>query len=155
MASPSPPSATELWWDVQMVRLGNLTLPSARLRSRLYFRTVLPGQPTVSQRCWLDTGAPLSVVPFDVHAQGLAWQPLAGVQTTWAGQPCDLGYIDVWLPTSGSTSPRGPFSVLAKFAHSDPPGVPLPVLLGLEFLLTHHAALSLPPPPQPGAIRLP
>jgi hypothetical protein len=46
-------------------------------------------------------------------------------------------------------------SLLAKFAHSDPPGPPVPVLLGLEFFLTHQAELNVLLPPQHGIIRLP
>ena len=50
---------------------------------------------------------------------------------------------------------RGPLSLLAKFARSDPPGPPVPVLLGLEFFLTHQAEFTLLLPPQHGIIRLP
>jgi hypothetical protein len=51
------------------------------------------------EQCWIDTGAPLSIIPFHVHNQRLDWTPVAGVRVTWAGQPCNLGHIDVWLPT--------------------------------------------------------
>jgi hypothetical protein len=61
----------------------------------------------------------------------------------------------MWLATDPSSSLRGPLPLLAKFARSDPPGPPGPVLLGLEFFLTHQAELTLPPPPQHGSIRLP
>ena len=73
----------------------------------------------------------------------------------WAGQPCDLGTIDLWLLTDQSPALRGPFPLLAKFPHSDPPGNPIPVLLGLEFFLSQKAGMSLLPPPQSGAIQLP
>jgi hypothetical protein len=94
-------------------------------------------------------------VPFHVHHQRLAWQPIPGIRITWAGQPCDLGRIDVWLATEQPPHLRGPFVLLAKFPHSDPPGDLVPVLLGLKFFLTHQAELSLLLPPQHGAIRLP
>jgi len=45
--------------------------------------------------------------------------------------------------------------MLAKFPHSDPPGDLMPVLLGLEFFLTHHVELELLLPPQEGVMRLP
>jgi hypothetical protein len=54
-------------------------------------------------------------------------------------------------PPSG----RGPLSLLAKFARSDPPGDPVPVLLGLEFFLAHLAEFQLFLPPQDGRILLP
>lgn len=55
---------------------------------------------------------------------------------------------------TASVHPR-PLSLLAKFARSDPPGSPVPVLLGLESFLTHQAELTLRPPPQHGVLRLP
>jgi hypothetical protein len=63
--------------------------------------------------CWLDTGAPLSVVPYYVHHQRLTWQPVPGIKTTWVGLACDLGRIDVWFATSTPPYLRGPFSLLA------------------------------------------
>jgi hypothetical protein len=75
--------------------------------------TVLPGRPLVSEWCWIDLGAPLTVVPFHVHQGRLAWQPLPHVATTWLGQPCAVGEIDLWLLVQESAAPRGPFTVLA------------------------------------------
>jgi hypothetical protein len=135
--------------------MGHMAVPIARLRVQVFFATNLPGQPLISQWCWLDTGAPLSVVPFSIHAQGFAWRSVAGVRTTWAGQSSEVGHIDIWLPVPDSAALKGPYSLLAKFPQSDPPGNPVPVLLGLEFLLSHHAAVSLLPAPQQGAILLP
>lgn len=135
--------------------MGSLAVPIARLRVQVFFPTSLPGQPLISQWCWLDTGAPLSVIPFSVHAQGFAWQSAAGVRTTWAGQASQIGHIEIWLPMLSSATLQGPYSLLAKFPQSDPPGNPVPILLGLEFLLAHQAALSLFPPPQQGAILIP
>jgi hypothetical protein len=60
----------------------------------------------------------------------------------------------MWLATDQSSSLRGPLPLLAKFAQSDP-GPPVPVLLGLEFFLTHQAELTLLLPPQHSFIRLP
>jgi len=94
-------------------------------------------------------------VPFHVHHPRLTWQALPGVRTTWAGQPCDVGHIEVWLATDQPPSLRGPFSLLAKFPQSDPPGDLMPDLLGLEFFLAHGAELELLPPPQQSRIRLP
>jgi hypothetical protein len=60
----------------------------------------------------------------------------------------------VWLATDQPPYLRGPFSLLAKFPHQDPPGDLMPVLLGLEFFLTHHAEFELLVPPQQGMIHV-
>lgn len=109
-------------WSIQTIALGNLNLPIARLSFQLYCRATLPGRRVTSVDCWLDTGAPLTVIPFHVHNQRLLWQPLPGLTTTWAGQRCHLGRVDIWLSTQQPPNVRGPLSLLAKFAQSDPPG---------------------------------
>src|SRR5262249_44914371 len=121
---------------------------------RLFFQSMVPGQAMIPGQCWLDTGAPLSVIPYRVHHNRLAWGP-AGARASWLGQPCDLGHINVWLPTDQPPYLRGPVSMLAKFAPSDPPGDPVPVLLGLEFISAQQAAASLLTPPQPSTITMP
>ena len=155
MGSPVTAATTGVEWAIQPVVLSNVAFPIARLRLRLYLATA-PSQPQSSLEVgWLDTGAPLSVLPFHVHTNRLAWRPIPGITTTWSGQPCDLGRIDCWLPTHQPPYLRGPLSLLGKFARRDPPGDPVPVLLGLEFLLAHQAELTLLLPPQQGIIRLP
>lgn len=153
-ASPSS-TTTPVAWSIQTVALGNLSFPIARLSFQLYGRTTLPARRVTSFDCWLDTGAPLTVIPFHAHNRRLLWQPLPGLTTTWMGQRCDLGRVDIWLPTQQPPNVRGPLSLLAKFARSDPPGPAAPVLLGLEFFLTHQADFTLLVPPQQGIIRLP
>lgn len=155
MTSSSAPVTTPVDWLIQLAPLRALSIPLARLLVPLYFGASPLGPLTAKEACWLDTGAPLSVVPFHVHNQRLLWQLLPSIQTTWAGQTCDLGRVDIWLPTDQPPHVRGPLSLLAKFARSDPPGPPVPVLLGLEFFLTHQAELTLLPPPQQSVIRLP
>jgi hypothetical protein len=155
MASPATRTTTTVEWRIQPAAVQGVSFPIARLVAYLFFSTSTPDPRTARETCWLDTGAPLSVVPFHVHHQRLVWQPVGGITTTWSGQPCDLGRIDFWLATHQPPFLRGPLSLLAKFARSDPPGQPVPVLLGLEFLLAHQAELNLPPPPQQGVIVLP
>jgi hypothetical protein len=140
---------------MQTFSVGSLSFPVARLSFPLYARTILPARQVTSVDCWLDTGAPVSVIPFHVHDQRLLWQPVPGITTTWAGQRCVLGHVAIWLPTEQPPHIRGPFSLLAKFAHSDPPGDAVPVLLGLEFFLAHQAEFHMLLPPQHSHIRLP
>lgn len=151
-----PPSTTTtiVPWAIQTATLGPLKFPAARLSFKIFARTAAPGLQYSSVACWLDTGAPLSVVPFNVHHQQLLWRPVPGTSTSWKGQPCTLGYLDIWLPTDQPPYLRGPLPLLAKFA-SDPPGSPVPVLLGLEFFLAHQAEFELRPPPREGSVVLP
>jgi hypothetical protein len=154
--SSSPARATsQVEWLSHSVHVGALTLTVARLRVHLYLAAAVTGTPSVTRPAWVDTGAPLSVVPRYVHRQGLLWQSLPGIHATWSGQRCDLGRIDIWLPTDQPSYLRGPFSLLAKFPRSDPPGDPVPILLGLGFFLTHQAELHLPLPPRDGQILIP
>lgn len=155
MASPSTRSTSQIKWFIQPAPVRALSIPVARLLVPLYFGTAPPGPAIAKEACWLDTGAPLAVVPFHVHNQRLAWQRIPGMQTTWSGQTCDLGQIDFWLAIDQPPYLRGPMSLLAKFARSDPPGPPVPVLLGLEFFLAHQAELHLFSPPRDGNILLP
>src|SRR5262249_7252289 len=113
------------------------------------------GPATAKEACWLDTCAPLSVVPFHVHHQRLHWQRIPGIQTTWSGQICDLGRIDFWLQIDQPPYLRGPMSLLANFPRSDPPGNAVPVLLGLEFFLAPQVEFHLLQPPRDGMILLP
>jgi hypothetical protein len=155
MSPPSARAMTPVKWSIRPISLRSIRFPVARLVAPIFFGADPPDPATAPEACWIDTGAPLSVVPFQVHHQRLAWQPIPGVTTSWAGQPCELGRIDFWLRTDQPPYLRGPMSLLAKFAGSDPPGDPVPVLLGLEFFLAHQAELHLSLPPSDGRISLP
>jgi len=154
MAVPPARARTPVEWLIRPISVRAISFSVARLVVPLYFGTDPPGPETATEACWLDTGAPLSVVPFNVHNHRLLWQPIPGVQTSWSGQPCDLGRVDFWLATDQPPYLRGPMSLLAKFARSDPPGPVIPVLLGLEFFLAHRAEFELFLPPQDGSILL-
>jgi len=155
MASPPGPATAKVEWFLQPIILSGLTFSIARLKVRLYLASILPGPAARPWEALLDTGATLSVIPFHIQQKGLRWQPIPGIKATWSGRPSDLGRIDMWLATDQPPYLRGPFSLLAKFPHRDPPGDPLPVLLGLEFFLTHQAELHLFSPPRDGSILLP
>ena len=155
MAAPFSVTTTPVSWTIPLLRLANLTIPSARLDVEVYLRTILPGMQVVAEQAWLDTGAPLSVIPFHVHNRRLDWKAIPGIKVTWAGQVCALGTIEIWLPTEQFPSARGPFKLLAKFPQTDPSDNPVPILLGLEFFIALQAGLSLPPAPQQGVIQIP
>ncbi len=154
MASCPPRAMSRVKWVIQSVTVSGRTLAVPRLEVRLYLATASPGTPSVPQPAWLDTGAPLSVIPFHIHQKGLRWKSIPGIRTTWSGQPCDLGRIDLWLPSDQPPYLYGPLSLLAKFPRSDPPGDDIPVLLGLEFFLAHQPEFHLLLPPQDGHILL-
>ena len=85
-------TTTRFQWSIQLVHVGNLTIPIARLDVELFLRATLPGRQFIPEQCWLDTGAPLSVIPFHVHNQRLDWKLIPGVKVSWAGQVCDMGH---------------------------------------------------------------
>ncbi len=155
MTSPPAQTRTPVEWLIQPITLCAISFPVARLVVHLYFGTAPPDPESVKEPCWLDTGAPISVVPFYLHHGRLVWQPIPWVSTSWAGQRCDLGRMDFWLATEQPPYLRGPLSLLAKFTRSDPPGPPDRILLGLEFFLSHGAEFQLPLPPRDGSILLP
>src|ERR1051325_1010524 len=150
-----PGTTTPFQWSIQPVAVGGSTIPSARLEFEFFLRSTLPGTQVLCEQAWIDTGAPLSVIPFHVHNGRLGWKRIPGIQLVWAGQPCDFGTIDVWLPTQETPALRGPFALSAKFPRSDPPGNPAPILLGLEFFLSHQAGMILLPPAQQSTIWVP
>lgn len=155
MASASARATSRVEWVIQPVTVSGLTLTVPRLEVRLYLAPASPGPPSAPWPAWLDTGAPLSVIPFHAQQKGLRWQSIPGIRVTWSGQRCEVGRIECWLPTDQPPYLRGPLSLLAKFPQSDPPGDPVPVILGLEFFLAHQAELQLRRPPRDGSILLP
>jgi hypothetical protein len=155
MASPPAPATAPVDWSIQQISVSNVSLPAARLQVPVYLGSPPAQRHSPRDLCWLDTGAPISVVPFHVHYQRFSWQPIPGISITWAGQRCDLGRIDIWLAIDQPPYFRGPFSLLAKFPRADPPGDLIPVLLGLEFFLSHQAEFHILLPPQQGVILLP
>lgn len=156
MSTPAPGTKTLIHWSLHPITVGNLQLTIARLKVNLLFRSRGSGSQRFPGFAWLDSGAPLSVVPFYLHHNHrLSWQPISGISTAWLGQPCDLGHIAIWLPTQQPPFFRGPLSLLAKFPRGDPPGRPVPALLGLNFILEYQAELSLSPPPRPGSLLVP
>ena len=91
------------------------------------------------ERCLVDTGAPLCVIPHEIHADSsnaLKWDKLNRhvPVTKYRGIDCDLGRVRIWLPDPVTLTRYGPFTLIAKF-----PRAPLKwpdqavALLGLNF----------------------
>jgi hypothetical protein len=139
-----------------------VSIPALRLWVELAFNRHVP--PPLRRKCLLDTGAPLSVIPYAIHhTHNFSWQPLPGPWplgfTSWLGVPCSVGQIHVWIPIAEPPYLSGPWTFIAKFAQATPPNMPanLPILLGLNFLADHHAhvALQIHTGPNAGSIVLP
>ena len=154
MSAPAP-RTSPIQWAIQYLQVGGVKIPIARLELALFLPAPQPGAIHRQLDCWLDTGAPLSVVPQRlIQNVGLTWTPL-GLRTAWMGQPCELGQMDVYFQPATGTALEGPFPLIAKFAQSDPPGDPVPVLIGLAFLLGLNATTVIPPPPGVGQFQYP
>ncbi len=72
MVSPSPLFTTPVDWSILPIAVGGVALPVARLEVPLFLGMAPPSPQSPRDLCWLDTGAPISVVPFHVHHQRLA-----------------------------------------------------------------------------------
>lgn len=128
--------------------VGQLSIPVARLIIDLALPAVQGGAMAIEE-CWVDTGAPLSVVPFDVHNK-LLWRR-TGATSLWMRDTCDVGEIDIWLPTGQGGGAVGPYRSLAKFPRSvTRPRIP--ILLGLQFFIAHQAEMLIRPCPRDGAV---
>ena len=82
MTVASNPTRTPVEWFIQPAAVRAVSFPLARLVVPLHFGTSPPGPKVTKEACWLDTGAPISVIPFHVHQRRLVWQAIPGVQTT-------------------------------------------------------------------------
>lgn len=138
------------------------SIPVIRLWVELAFARRTGG--SLRRDCLLDTGAPLSVVPYLIHhLHDFAWQPLPGPWPTgfmtWFGVPCVIGRMEVWAHLPHAPFLVGPLTFVAKFAQATPSHVtgPLPILLGPNFLADHQAEVTLQchTPPNAGFLHLP
>lgn len=126
------------------VVIGGFVVAARRLWLRIGFERS-SGLPML-RRCLVDTGAPLSVIPYSIHrTHEFVWRQvndptLADGSTSWNGVPADLGVISVWIPVEHGRL-GGPFEMLAKLPRR-PAAAELkgrdrsPVLVGLDFLAT-------------------
>lgn len=106
--------------------------------------------------CIVDSGAPLSVMPYSRwHGRGLQWTPLGQHLThqgkvvtgalDWQGVLCELGETSVHLVDVQTQLQVGPFLAVAKFARHAQPQKRLETvaLLGLNFLIDSRLQLLL------------
>lgn len=96
----------------------------------------------VHVRCLIDTGSPLSVVPYDVWKhRNLDWTSVSKTlhgqsrisALKWQGVSCDLGRARVDL--------FGARKLEAKFALG--PAAPIDIILGLNFLVDNDLEIHL------------
>jgi hypothetical protein len=99
--------------------------------------------PPLQPHCFLDTGAPFSVVPHSIARQ-VPWSSLGRsltdrgrpVALDWQGLPCEMGEAAIHLgPPAGSVPQH--FKLIGKFVlapHPDPVA-DSQLLLGMNFLL--------------------
>lgn len=113
--------------------------------------------------CFVDTGAPLSVVSYGV-GRHLPWTPIpiandplpkyeAGVLSgtvsaadllTWEGLRCEFGYTEVSLRDLRTGVTAGPLTLRAKFLQTPSRHfADLFVLLGMAFLADNQGSLSV------------
>lgn len=101
--------------------------------------------------CYLDTGAPLSVVTHDL-ARGVPWTPWPGpyhnpaggaVSIAWDGLPCVLGEAPIALLDPGRPGAYRVCRLVGKFVQQPHPRLSNLVLLGLNFLTDNAATLEV------------
>lgn len=118
------------------------------VRSLRAFVTIEIG--SVRPLCFLDTGAPFSIVSHSV-AQRIAWRLLGNAlfhqgkpaPLDWQRVPCDFGETDLVVLDPFGTSRTAACRLVGKFAKARHPVLENYVLLGMNFLLDNNLTLTL------------
>jgi hypothetical protein len=130
----------------------NTNLIAWRIEAETLFTT--PTGRIVPYSCIVDTGAPVSVLPFWLwHDCNLKWRPL-GTQVLrhgskafeslkWRRVNCSLGDTSVYLFDGQVNLQAGPFSVVGKFANRRQldPNLEMIARLGMSFLTDNDLEL--------------
>lgn len=95
----------------------------------------------VRPACFVDTGAPFSIVSFSV-ARRIRWQPLGsafvaqGISSPidWQGIPCDFGETIITLHDPATATRSRSLRLVGKFARTRHPALEGFVILGMNFL---------------------
>lgn len=132
----------------------NVSVQAQRVYARSHFVALSGLQ--VYFRSIVDTGAPLSVVPYSLwHGQNLRWNRLGGQVPTRAGQtvteqllwqnvPCLLGETTVFLLDLSAGLQTGPHRVVGKFVEQPVAGeFETTAVLGLNFVRDNRIRLLL------------
>ncbi len=100
--------------------------------------------------CFLDTGAPFSIVSYAV-AQQIRWKRLGSslfhqgkpVPLDWQGIPCDFGEAEIVLIHPSGNERTAVCRLIGKFAKARHPALENYVLLGMNFLPDNNINLTL------------
>jgi hypothetical protein len=105
--------------------------------------------------CFVDPGAPFSVIPFSLwHDRNLQWSRLgsqisrvsgaSASPLSWQGAPCVLGEVSIQLQDKPSGRITGPHRVVAKFPRTRlPTSSENATILGMNFLADNDIRLTI------------
>ena len=156
MISPSTRATTPVKWSIRPVSLCAITFPVARLVVPLFFGTEPPDPATApeSPAGWTQAlRSPWFHFTSITSASCLATDPRRADELV---RPTVRSGSHRFLARDRPAALSSRSHVVARqVPRSNPPGDPVPVLLGLEFFLAHQAELQLPLPPSDGSIVFP
>jgi len=122
-------------------------------RARVYCIFLSQTGQSIKRWCLIDSGAPLSVLPYSLwHSENLAWNSLGDqvmdtrgrrIPLHWFGVPCEIGETEGSLADQSIVA--GPLVIVAKFpraAHANAVIENTPVL-GLNFLSDNRLRLGM------------
>jgi hypothetical protein len=123
-------------------------------RAFVEVRFIVPGGGQIPFECFVDPGAPFSVVPYSLwHVRRLTWTCLGRQLTrpgkrqhgalTWQGVACELGSTSVYLLDLATGIRNGPYSLTAKFVRQRLPSLESAAILGMNFLADNDLRLLL------------
>ena len=114
---------------------------------------------TVDFDCFVDIGAPFSVIPFSLwHDRKIRWKRLGSVLTLagtpsrpvpdallWQGSSCELGETQVYLIDPVARIQTGPHRVMGKFVQQRlRADLEFAAILGVNFEIENNIRLVLP-----------
>lgn len=116
---------------------------------------VVPGGGAVRFQCFVDPGAPFSVIPYSLwHGRHLQWTRLGGQLTRtsgggggallWQNSRCELGLAHLYLFDLADGIRSGPHQVIGKFVQQRQlPNLEHTAILGMNFLDDNELRLVL------------
>jgi hypothetical protein len=125
------------------------------VRSCVELELVTADGSTVGRLALVDSGAPLSVLPYTLwHEQGIAWQALGNTlfrddkpdpaALTWRGIPCQLGETQVRIVDWAKEVRSSPLRLRAKLPlRKGASNWESQTILGFDFLVANATTLTL------------